>query len=88
MAGRITVAWSLLSALILPTMIIGAMAALIATAETPHVVPLTCGITWTRIGGVTWFMPDNCPSQTRPAPPSPNHPPPGPDAAAPPQTTP
>jgi hypothetical protein len=86
--GRITFLWSFLSVLILPTMVVGAMAALIATAHTPHVVPLTCGITWTRIGGVTWFMPDNCPSQTRPAPPSPSHPPPGPDAAAPPQTTP
>ena len=85
--GRLTFAWGFLSALILPAMVIGAMAALIATAHTRHVVPLTCGITYTRIGGVTWFMPD-CPSQTRPAPSSPNHPPPGPDAAAGTQTTP
>ena len=85
--GRITFVWGLLSALILPTMIIGAMAALIVTARTPQVVPLTCGITWTRIGGVTWFMPD-CPSQTRPASPSPSHPPPGPDAPAGTQATP
>jgi hypothetical protein len=85
--GRITFAWGLLSALILPTLVVATMAALIATARTPNVVPLTCGITWMRIGGVTWFMPD-CPSQTRPALSSPNHPPPGPDAATGTQTTP
>jgi hypothetical protein len=86
--GRITFLWSFLSALILPTMVVVAMAALIAPSDTPHVVPLSCGITWTRIGGVTWFMPANCPSQTRPASPAPNPPPPGPDAAPGAQATP
>jgi hypothetical protein len=85
--GRITAAWGLLSALVLPTLVIGAMTALISTAPTPSVVPLTCGITWTRIGGVTWFMPD-CPSQSRPAPSAPNHPPPSPAAATGTPTTP
>jgi hypothetical protein len=86
--GRITFLWSILWALILPTMVVIAMAALIAPSDTRHVVPLSCGITWTRIGGVTWFMPANCPSQTRPASPAPNPPPPGPDAAAGAQATP
>jgi hypothetical protein len=36
--------------LIRPAMVTGIMAALIATADTPTVAPLACGITWTRTG--------------------------------------
>ena len=72
------VALKFVSRLIRPTIITGMMAALIATADTPTVVPLTCGITWTRTGGVWIFLPD-CSHQVPPSQLPPNGPPSGPD---------
>ncbi len=60
------VALKFVSHLIRPTIITAMMAALIATADTPTVVPLTCGITWTRTGGVWIFLPD-CSHQVPPS---------------------
>jgi hypothetical protein len=57
--------------LIRPAIVTGLMAALLAPAEAPGVVPLGCGVTWTRTGGVYIFEPD-CPQQ----PPPPAQPPP------------
>ncbi len=59
-----------------PAIVTGTLAALIATADTPTVVPLGCGITWTRTGGVFIYIPD-CSHQSSPAQPSPNGPPSG-----------
>ena len=45
-----SVALNFASRLIRSTLVTGMMAALIATADTPTVVPLTCRITWTMVG--------------------------------------
>jgi hypothetical protein len=63
------------SHLIRPAIVTAMMAALIATADTPAVVPLGCGITWTRTGGVWIYEPD-CPQHPPPSPPSQDGPPP------------
>lgn len=60
--------------LILPTIITGMMAAPIATAGTPRIVPLGCGVTWTRVGGAFIASPGVCPQQ----PPASQPPPDGP----------
>jgi hypothetical protein len=75
-------AFKFVSRLVRPTLITGMMAALIATADTPTVVPLTCGITWTRTGGVWIYMPD-CPHQSPPSELPPNGSPSGPGAPPP-----
>jgi hypothetical protein len=46
------VALKFVSRLIHSTIVTGMMAALITTADTPTVVPLACGTTWTRTGGM------------------------------------
>jgi hypothetical protein len=67
--------------LIRPTIVTGMMAALIATADTPTVVPLACSTTWTMVGSVIWFRPD-CKHQVPASQPPPNGPPPGDQAPA------
>lgn len=47
-------------------LVVGLTAALLAPAEAPGVVPLGCGITWTRTGGVWIYQPD-CPQQPPPS---------------------
>jgi hypothetical protein len=59
-----------------PAIVTGMLAALIAAGDAPTVVPLGCGITWTRTGGVFIYIPD-CSHQSPPAQPSPNGPPSG-----------
>ena len=76
------VALKFVSRLIRPTIVTGMMAALIATASTPTAVPLGCGITWTRTGGV-WIATPDCPDHSPPSQPPPNSPPPGPGTAPP-----
>jgi len=76
------VALKFVSRLIRPTIATGMMAALIATADTPTVVPLGCEITWTRTGGV-WIATPDCSHQSPPSQPPQNSPPPGPDAPPP-----
>jgi hypothetical protein len=71
------VALKFVSRLIRPTIVTGMMAALIAPADTPTVLPLTCRITVTRVGGAWIYEPD-CSHQSPPSPPSPNGPPSGP----------
>lgn len=68
------VALKFVSRLSYPTIIAAMTAALIATADIPAKVPLACGVTWTRVGGTTIFMPD-CPRQSPPSQPAPNEPP-------------
>jgi hypothetical protein len=68
--------------LALPAMAAGIVAALIATANTPAVVPLGCVATWTKVGGTIIFKPD-C---TNVSPLLPNDPPP--DNQPPPQPEP
>jgi hypothetical protein len=72
------VALKFLARLIRPTIVTGMMAALIATADTPTVVPLGCGITWTRVGGAFIATPGVCPHQSPASQPSPDGPPPDP----------
>jgi hypothetical protein len=72
-----SVALNFASRLIRPTLVTGMMAALIATADTPTVVPLTCRITWTMVGHTVIYMPD-CSHQSQASQPSPNGPPSGP----------
>ncbi|WP_156764717.1 hypothetical protein [Mycobacterium sp. 1081908.1] len=55
-------------------LVVGLTAALLAPAEAPGVVPLGCGITWTRTGGVWIYQPD-CPQQPPPSQPPPSGPP-------------
>ena len=69
------------SRLIRPAMIVGMLATLM-TAGIPTVVPLGCGITWTRTGGVWIYMPD-CSQQAPPSEPPPASPG-APEPAAPP----
>jgi hypothetical protein len=69
----IVAALKFVSRLIRPTIVTGMMAALIATANTPAVVPLACGVTWTVVGHTIIFLPD-CSHQSAP---SPNGPPAG-----------
>jgi hypothetical protein len=76
------VALKFVSRLIRPTIVAGMMAALIATADTPAVVPLGCGITWTRTGGV-WIATPDCSDQSPTSQRPPNGPPPGPGAPPP-----
>ena len=60
-----------------PKVIAGLLAALM-TAGTPTVVPLGCGVKWTRTGGV-WIATPDCSQQSPPSEPSPappNAPPP------------
>jgi len=71
------VALKFVSRLIRPTIVTGMMAALIATADTPTVVPLACRVTITRTGGVWIYIPD-CSDQSPRSQPSPNRPPSGP----------
>ena len=71
------VALKFVSRLIRPTIVTGMLAALIAPADTPTVLPLTCRITVTRVGGAWIYEPD-CSHQSPPSPPSPNGPPSGP----------
>ena len=71
------VALKFVSRLIRPTIVTGMMAALIATADTPTVVPLGCGITWTRTGGV-WIATPDCSHESPPSQAPPDGPPPGP----------
>ncbi|WP_077085819.1 hypothetical protein [Mycobacterium rhizamassiliense] len=52
---------------------------LIATAHTPAVAPLACGVTWTMVGGTIIFLPDCKDQSPQPPPPSPQ-----PDPATPP----
>ena len=73
-------ALKLLARLVRPLIVTGMMAALIATTDTPAVVPLGCRITWTMVGHTVIYMPD-CSHQSAPASkPSPDGPPAGPDA--------
>ncbi|WP_158090355.1 hypothetical protein [Mycobacterium sp. IEC1808] len=58
-------------------MVTGVMATVAAPADAAGVLPLGCGITWTRTGGVWIYQPD-CPQQPPPSEPSPESPPPGP----------
>jgi hypothetical protein len=44
--------------LICPTVVTGLLAALIAAAGTPAVVPLACTINWTLVGHTLIYMPD------------------------------
>jgi hypothetical protein len=67
------VALKFVSRLIRPTIVTGMMAALIAPADTPTVLPLTCRITVTRVGGAWIYEPD-CAHQSPPSPPSPERP--------------
>jgi fatty acid desaturase len=68
--------------LIRPAMIAGLLAALIAAGGLPTVVPLACGMTWTRTGGAFIFMPD-CSHQSPPSQPPPASPGAPPPAAPP-----
>ena len=61
------------SRLIRAAMIAGMLAAPIAAGDPPTVVPLACGMTWTRTGGVFTFMPD-CSHQSPPSQPPPASP--------------
>lgn len=72
------VALKLAARLILPTIIAGTMAAPIATAGTSRVVPLGCGVTWTRVGGAFIASPGVCPQQPPASQPSPAAPAPDP----------
>ena len=71
----------LVSRLTRPNMIAGLLAALMV-AGIPAVVPLGCGIKWTRTGGV-WIATPDCSQQAPPSDPSPA-PPDGPPPGAPP----
>ncbi|WP_163645184.1 hypothetical protein [Mycobacterium saskatchewanense] len=55
------------------------LAVLIAPAEMSNAVPLGCGITWTRTGGVWTYLPD-C---SHPTPPPRGGPPTGPETPPP-----
>jgi hypothetical protein len=72
------VALKFVSRLIRPTIVTGMMAALLATADAPIVVPLGCGINWTRVGGVWMPTPGDCPRQSPPSQAPPDDPPSGP----------
>ena len=61
------------SRLIRPATIAGMLAALIAAGGLPTLVPLACGMTWTRTGGVLIFMPE-CSHQSPPSQPPPASP--------------
>jgi hypothetical protein len=77
------VALKFVSRLIRPTIVTGMMAALIATADTPTVVPLGCEITWTRVGGAWIATPGDCPHQSPPSQPPQDGPPSGPSTPPP-----
>jgi hypothetical protein len=67
-------ALNVVARLIFPTLVTGAVvAALIATAGTPAVVPQACTIDWTMVGHTVIFSP-KCP---RTSPPSPDRAPSG-----------
>ena len=72
------VAFKFAARLILPTIITGMMTAPIATAGTPRVVPLGCGVTWTRVGGAFIASPGVCPQEPPASQPSPAAPAPRP----------
>ena len=71
-------AMKFIARLILPTLATGLLTALIATADTPTVVPLTCRIGGGMVGRTYIFHPV-CTSDSPPSKPSPNGPPSGPD---------
>jgi hypothetical protein len=61
-------ALNVVARLIFPTLATGVLAALIAMAGKPAVVPLACTINWTMVGHTVIFTPD-CPHPS-PAPPN------------------
>ena len=71
------VALKFVSRLIRPAIVTGMMAALIATADTPTVVPLTCRIGGSMVGRTYIYHPV-CTPDSPPSQPSPNGPPAGP----------
>lgn len=81
MASPIATGPGLGSRLIGPKIIAGALTILM-TAGSPIVVPLGCGINWTRTGGA-WIATPDCPQQAPPPEPPPS-PPDAPPPAPPP----
>jgi hypothetical protein len=61
--------------IILPTIVTGMMTTPIATANAHTVVPLGCGINWTRVGGAWIASPGACPHQSPASQPAPDGPP-------------
>jgi hypothetical protein len=85
---RLSPGWGALNVvarLICPTVVTGVVAALIAMAGKPAVVPLACTTTWTMVGHTVIFSPDcSHPSQASPnRAPSGNQPQPQQDPPAP-----
>jgi hypothetical protein len=73
---------AMVSRLIRLTMIAGLLTALITAGSTPTVVPLGCGIKWTRTG-VVWIATPDCSQQSPPSEPPPTPPDAPPPAASP-----
>jgi hypothetical protein len=60
-------ALNVVARLIFPTVVTAVVAALVATAGTPAVVPRACTINWTMVGHTVIFSPD-CPRTSPPTP--------------------